>query len=194
MNLLKLVTRSVGAFAFISFILLSCKKEPGLTPTSANGNTVYSADCAENSGYFNINLDGQHHNLVLDSTTQYTNLYNWFGEDESHFVVIGSNQNSNPIYIEMALPGKFKLGTTTYSIDSLDQDFFDLSIDTFSLYVSKVTFNVSVRDLNLIYGMFRPVKASFTGVAHHYPWYNNQAPADTVIISGDFCLNGFMLP
>jgi hypothetical protein len=187
MNNLKLITRLTTAVIFVSLILFACKKEQPAPSASANPVSPL-AECAENSGYFTINLDGEFHELILDSTTQYTNFYNWFEEDESSFMVVGSDQNSKEMYIELALPGKFELGTRTYSADSL-WDFMDIDIGNHSLFVSNITFNVTTSNLDPNSGLYLPVKATFTGFAHSYPWYN-QAPTDTIQISGTICLNG----
>jgi hypothetical protein len=192
MNFLKLITRTTVALFLVSLLLISCKKEKNPT-TPAGNNPISLPDCSENSGYFKMDVDGTEYRLLVNPTTHFTILYDWFGYQESSFVIEGTDQNSKSLNVGLALPGKFKLGTTTYSIDSLDQDFFEIDVDTFTYYVSKVTFDVATSNLNPTDGMYRPVKASFTGIAHPYPWYNGQAPADTVSISGTFCLNGFIM-
>lgn len=192
MNFLKLITRTTVSVLLLSLIFVSCKKEQNPTTSAAN-NPISLPDCGENSGYFKMDVDGTEYRLVVNPETHFTILYDWFGYQESHFVIEGIDQNSKTLMVGVALPGKFKLGSNTYSIDSLDQDFFEIDVDTFHYYVSKVTFNVATSNLSQTDGMYRPVKASFTGIAHPYPWYNGQAPADTVHINGIFCLNGFIM-
>ncbi|HIP33107.1 MAG TPA: hypothetical protein EYG86_10115 [Crocinitomicaceae bacterium] len=87
-----------------------------------------------------------------------------------------------------------KSGITTITSNSSVE--FDLSVgvDTNSLYVSEITFDVSTSILSSIDGIYRPIIGTFTGYAHSYPWYSNQPPADTMVISGSFCLNGLILP
>ena len=193
MNTIKLITRIAGSIVLVFLVLLSCKKEQNQTPPEGNGTpgTPLPA-CSENSGYFTIDVNGEHFELVIDSATQYTNLYNWYGEQESAFIIYGKDQNSSNMQIELGLPGKFNLGSTSYSTDSLDFDFFDIFVDTFDLYVSNVVFNVTTSILDTD-GIYKPLKASFTGLAHSYPWINGQAPADTINISGTICLNGYIL-
>lgn len=178
-------------------LLLSCNKDDDEDATAGNSGNPTSppaSNCATNSGYFTINFGNQFSELVLDSESQYTILYNWFGFEESAFIIDGEDQNSNDMYIELALPGKFKTGVKGYSTDSLNFDFFDFSIDTFSYYVSNVVFDVATSNLDASDGIYKPVNGSFTGIAHSYPWFNGQAPTDTINISGTFCLNGMILP
>lgn len=187
----KLITRIAGSIVLVFLVLLSCKKDQNQAPSPV-GNGPLPA-CSENSGYFTIDINGEHFELAVDSATQYSNLYNWLDNQESIFVINGKDQNSSFMHIEMALPGKFNLGSTTYSTDSLAHDFFNIYIDTFGLYVSNVVFNVTTSNLDTTVGMYKPLKASFTGTAHSYPWYYEQVPADTVNISGAFCLNGVII-
>jgi len=185
--------RLFGLTTLLFLVLLSCKKEKTPAPNPQSGGTsINSPNCSFNTGHFKINIHGQSFELVVDSETHYTNLYNWSGYEESHFVIYGKDQNTNPMYVGFALPGKFKLGSTSYSADSLGSDFFEIDIDTFSLYVSNVVFNVTISDLD-VDGIYKPLKATYTGKAHSYPWYNGQAPSDTLNISGNICINGFIM-
>lgn len=190
MNVIKHSTRIALSIVIVLSLLLSCKKDKNLdTKSGENGPSVSLPNCTENSGYFTININGEHFELVIDSETHYTNLYNWYNFQESAFVIYGKDQNANAMDIELALPGKFKLGSTPYV---LDYDFFDIDVDTFSLYVSNVVFDVSTSNLGAD-GMYRPLKASFTGVAHSYAWINGQPPTDTFNISGTMCINGYIM-
>lgn len=191
MKTLKFTARFLG-FIFLAFtFLFSCKKEK--TPLPSTGGIIFSQpNCSFNTGYFKIQINGESHELLVDSETHYTNLYNWFGYEESHFVIYGKDQNANLLNVGLALPGKFKLGSTTYYADSIDSEFFEMDIDTNNLYVSKVTFNVTTSELD-VDGIYKPMKATFTGTAHSYPWYNGQAPSDTVNISGSICINGYII-
>ncbi len=113
---------------------------------------------------------------------------------ESNFVIDSKDQNGNPIYSELLLPGTFNNGTTTYTNDTLSVDFFTIDIDTFNLYISAVTFDVLESNLSQQDGIYRPVTVNFNGVAHSFPWYAGQPPIDTIAISGSFCLNGIITP
>jgi hypothetical protein len=113
MNTIKLITRLVGAgfIVLVFLVLLSCKKDQPQTHSSGGNGTpgVSLPDCSENSGYFTIDVNGEHFELVVDSETQYTNLYNWFGYQESAFIIDGKDQNSSFMHTELALPDKFNL-------------------------------------------------------------------------------------
>ncbi len=192
MNSLKFTSRLIGIFTISVFILFSCKKDQNPTDGGNGGNLP---SCSENSGYFTLNLDGENFELVVDEETQFTNLYGWFEEDQSDFIIYGKDQNADYLQVELGLPGKFLVGSTTYSIDSLDNDFFTFNVGGNSkLYVSNVTFNVSTSNLIVSDGIYKPMKATYSGLAHSYPWINGQAPADTFNISGSICLNGIILP
>ena len=186
----KTSTKIAGLIMFSFLILLSCKKDNN-PPAIENGSL--QAGCDVNSGYFTADFNGQHYELVRDPETQFTNLYGWYEPDQSDFIIYGKDQNANPLQVELGLPGKFKLGTTTYSQDSLG-DFLTMDFDTLYVYFSSIELNVTVSNLDLNDGMYKPVKATYSGLAHSFPWINGQAPADTFNISGSFCLNGFIMP
>lgn len=184
-----------SSFTILFFLILfSCNKQENSTPkNSGQNNNTPIPNCTAFTGHFSIDINGQQFNLVVDNETHYSNVYNWFGYEESDFVIHGKDQNSNPILIELALPGKFAVGSKTYSTDSLDFDFFGIDIDTNNLYVSNVTFNVveSVLDAD---GMYKPMRANFTGTAHSLGSLSNPNPGDTVNISGAICLNTYIIP
>jgi len=175
---------------FLITLLWACHKdeETTVTPLTTNG-----PSCNTNSGSFNISIGDTNHIMVLNNQSQFTILYNWYGEESSAFVINSIDQNNEQIYIELRLPGTFNLGTTTYSHTDLDFDFFDIDLDTLSYYASEVTFNVTESDLDVQDGIYKPVVATFTGTAHSYPWINGQPPIDTLSFSGTFCLNGVIL-
>ncbi|MBL1281013.1 MAG: hypothetical protein COA33_012105 [Fluviicola sp.] len=174
-------------------IATSCKKEENKTDpsvsSSASGTSNY---CYTNQGKFSIDVNGVNHTMVTDATTNFTIIHNWYGLQETNFLMASNDQNGNFMAANLVLPNEFSVGSTTYS--SLDFDYFDISVDTLSLYVSNVTFTVASSNLNTLDGIYRPVSATFTGFAHSYPWTNGQAPIDTFNISGSFCLNGFIIP
>lgn len=184
-------TSKIGGLLLIStLVLLSCKKNNN-PPNFANGSG--QSGCAVNTGYFNVDFNGQHYELTRDAETQFTNLYGWFEPDKSDFIIYGKDQNANPLSVELGLPGKFKLGTTAYSQDSLG-DFLTMEVDTLYLYFSYIKINVTSSNLDLNDGMYKPLQATYSGLAHSFPWINGQAPADTFNISGSFCLNGLIMP
>ncbi|MBD3636380.1 MAG: hypothetical protein HUJ25_03485 [Crocinitomicaceae bacterium] len=170
-------------------ILLSgvtaCKKNKDKDPEPVN--------CAYNSGSFEINVAGEDHELQLDSQTNFTIVYNWFGYEESAMVIIGKDQNAESVYIEMAVPGIITEGSTSYNNTDLDFDFFDIDLDTNGLYVSEVTFDVVESQFDSSQGIYTPIRANFSGTAHSYPWVNGQPPSDTQTFSGSLCLNGLVM-
>jgi hypothetical protein len=176
-----------GILFFALLALSSCKKDP---EPAVEENPEPTYNCPTNSGYFNIDINGDHYELVVDEETQYTNVYNWFGDEESHFVIDGKNQLGGGLSVELFIPGKFNLGSTTYLADAIDPDFFQIELDSLNLSVSNVEFNVTTSNLNINDGLYRPMEASFTGVACAYPWTSGATPADTFSISGTICLNG----
>lgn len=153
-----------------------------------------SSSCNSNNGSFNIGINGNNFDMVVDSETQFTILYNWSGTNETEFVIDSKDQNGNPMSIEVDFPGQFSTGTTTHSSSTLDFDFFTIDVDTFNLYVSSVTFEVSESNLNSQDGTYNPVMSSFSGTAHSYPWTSGQPPINTLNINGSFCLNGMIMP
>lgn len=171
----------------LSILLFSCKKEESTT-------TSNQTSCSPNNGSFNLSIEGENYDMIVDNTTNFSILYNWYGNHESNFVIDSKDQNGNPIYSELLLPGSFNNGVTTYTNDTLSVDFFTIDIDTFNLYISEVTFEVLESNLSLQDGIYRPVTANFNGIAHSFPWYAGQPPTDTIAISGSFCLNGVITP
>jgi hypothetical protein len=171
---------------FISIVLLSCNKDDN------NNNSQIS--CSTDEGNFSINVNGSNHDMVVNSETQFSILFNWYGNNESAFILDSKDQNGNPMYLELSLPGEFNNGSTTYSSSTLNFDFFTIDVDTFNLYVSEVTFDVTESNLNQQDGIYRPVNGTFTGTAHSFPWTNGQPPINTLDINGSFCLNGIIMP
>ena len=161
-------------------VIYSCNKEDETVPTSS---------CDTNQGTFEVEILGNTYSMIDNPGTQFTIIYNAYGFQESAFIINAEDQNANELYVELALPGTFNTGTTNYS-DLL----FDIDVDTFNIYVSEASFTVSESDLNTQDGIYRPVVSTFTGTAHSYPWISGQPPADTINISGSFCLNGLMMP
>ncbi|MBL1280727.1 MAG: hypothetical protein COA33_010660 [Fluviicola sp.] len=176
-------------------IATSCKKEENKTDPSTSSSTSGTSNyCYANQGKFEIDINGENFIMTPDSNTNFTILYNWFGLQESNFVISSNDQNNNSMSVETALPGTLNVGSTTYDAASLSPTFFTIYVDTFVMYVSTVTFDVTSSNLDLTDGIYKPVSATFTGVAHSYPWINGQPPVDTVNISGTFCLNGVVIP
>lgn len=187
---LKTSSKIVGLFLISVVLLLSCKKDNNPPPTV---NVPEQPGCALNSGYFTADFNGQHYELVRDQETQFTNLYGWYEPGKSDFIIYGKDQNAKTLQVELGLPGRFKLGTTAYSQDSLG-DFLTMDFDTLHVYFSYIELNVTVSNLDVNDGMYKPLKGTYSGLAHSFPWINGQAPADTFNISGSFCLNGYIMP
>ena len=174
-------------FPFILILLLSaCNKNEEETETAVS--------CSTNSGSFDISIGGTTYEMALNSGTQFSILYDWYTVETSDFIINSLSQNNKQIYIELGLPGTFNEGETTYLSSDLGVDFFSISVDTFDYYVSEVTFNVIESNLNSQDGIYRPVRATFTGTAHSYPWTNGQPPIDNLNFTGSFCLNGIIIP
>jgi hypothetical protein len=94
--------------------------------------------------------------------------------------------------LAFSLPGTFNTGTTTYLDSDVNFDSFDIELDTIRYCTSEITFNVSESNLDSQDGVYKPVSATFTGVAHTYP-LTNGLPTDTLIFTGSFCLNGIIM-
>ena len=131
--------------------------------------------------------------MIVDNTTLYSILHNWQDPNQTYFVLGATNQEGSPIGGEIHLPTRFILGSTFYTYDTIGPEFFNLTVDTFSLYVSEVTFDVTESNLDPQSGIYSPVKATFHGVGHSFPWISGQPPIDTIQFSGSFCLNGYIL-
>ena len=182
------------AFLILGLGFVSCKKDKD-NDSTPNGTLSSSnpPNCAFNSGAFEISIEGNQHHLQVNNQTHFTILYNWYGEQENHFVIIGENQNSKSFYVEGILPETLSLGSHHYSGNDLYFDFFDIDIDTSAYYTSDLTIHVFESNLNLQEGVYKPIRATFEGIAHSYPWSSGQPPADTISFSGEFCLNGYMM-
>lgn len=182
-------------FIFLLFGLgfVSCKKDKEDTQPNETLSNNNSPNCSLNSGSFEISLGGSQHILQVNDQTHFTILYNWYGEQENNFVLIGEDQNSKSIYIEGILPEILTVGTHQFDADGKNAEFFDIDLDTSSYYSSKLIINVTQSNLNLQEGAYKPITATFEGIAHSYPWFSGQPPADTISYSGEFCLNGYMM-
>jgi hypothetical protein len=164
--------------------LVSCNKD--------DNNPDAPASCSTNTGSFDITLGGNSHQLVTDTETQFTILYNWFDEQNSSFVLAGKDQNGVAISVESALAGELNEGTINYNSDNYGFDFMDLDVGSNFMYVSDITFDVLESDLSGGDGIYRPLRSTFTGTAHSYPWTNGEPAIDTMAFSGSFCLNGIV--
>lgn len=182
------------AFLLIGLGFVSCKKEKDdetlSNETLSNNNPP---NCSLMSGSFEIDLAGNQHTLLINNQTHFTILYNWYGEQENGFVIIGEDQNNKSVNIEGILPEKLTVGTHQFNPDGKNTEFFDIDIDTSNYYSSKLIINVIQSNLNLQEGMYKPIRATFEGIAHSYPWSSGQPPADTISYSGEFCLNGYIM-
>lgn len=179
------------AFLLVGLGLVSCKKDKD--DDTLPNDTTSTSGCSSNSGAFEMSLGGNQHTLQINDQTHFTILYNWYGKLENNFVIIGEDQNSKSIYIEGILPEKLSVGSHHFTANDLDYDFFDIILDTSSYYTSELTINVIESNLNLQEGVYKPIRATFVGIAHSYPWFNGQPPNDTIPYSGEFCLNGYMM-
>jgi hypothetical protein len=183
----------IFAFLFLGLGLTSCKKDKN-DDTPSNGtvanNTV--ASCSTNSGSFEMTMSGNEHILQVNDQTNFTILYGWYGNQENNIVIIGEDQNGKPIYIEGILPGVLTLGSHHFNENDLGSDFFDIDLDTSAYYASELTVQVIQSNFNATEGIYKPIRGTFEGIGHSYPWSNGQPPADTIAFSGEFCLNGFI--
>ncbi|MEX1192267.1 MAG: hypothetical protein WEA99_09855 [Brumimicrobium sp.] len=179
----------IFTFLLLGLVLVSCKKDKD--DNTLPNETISTPSCASNSGAFEIGLGGNQHILKINDQTHFTILYNWYGEEENNLVIIGEDQNDKSIYIEGILPEKLSIGSHHFNAN--DFDFFDIDLDTSNYYTSELTINVIESNLNLQEGVYKPIRGTFEGVGHSYPWINGQPPADTITYSGEFCLNGFMM-
>lgn len=182
------------AFLLLGLGFTSCKKDKD-NDTTPNGTLSSSnpPNCSLNSGAFEIDLGGSQHTLQVNNQTHFTILFNWYGEQENHLVIIGEDQNNKSIYIEGILPDKLSVGPHHFNGNDLGVDFFDVDIDTLAYYTSELTINIVQSNLNLQEGIYKPIRGTFEGVGHSYPWSSGQPPTDTITYSGEFCLNGYMM-
>lgn len=171
----------------IPVILFSCQKD-----NEPNTNTIDS--CFPNSGSFSISIKDSTYDMVIDENTQFTIFYNYYTPNGNDFILDAEHQHGGELYVEAILPSLFSIGTHEYYSSTLPFDLFNISLDTFSLYVSEATFDVSQSVLGEQGIIYEPIVATFDGIAHSYPLYNGQPPRDTVLVSGSFCLNRYMLP
>lgn len=181
----------LSAFLLLGLGFASCKKDKD-NDTTPNGTLSSSnpPNCSINSGAFEISMAGSDHILQVNDQTHFTILYNWYGEQENNLVIIGEDQNGKSIYIEGILPGVLSLGTHHFNGNDLDSDFFEIDLDTSSYYTSELTLTVFESTLIPQEGVYKPIRGTFEGVGHSYPWFNGQPPTDTITYSGEFCLNG----
>ncbi len=56
-----------------SILLFSCKKKEATSASSQNS-------CSPNNGYFSITVEGVDYDMVVDNTTHFSILYNWYGK------------------------------------------------------------------------------------------------------------------
>jgi hypothetical protein len=172
--------------ALLMLSVISCKKDKEDENNQSSQNT-----CPTNSGYFEINMGGSEHILKIDDETNYTILYGWYEENQNGMVIIGSDKNDKSIYIEGNITGKLTVGS--HSLDFDNYDFLSIDIDTSSYYTSELTFQITQSNLSPHEGIYKPIRGTFTGTAHSYPWSSGEPPADTISYSGKFCLNGWIM-
>jgi hypothetical protein len=175
----------MGKYSII--ILLLCSF------VSCNKPDETTVSCPSNSGTFKITEGGITHELQITTETQFSILYNWYGNSENNIVIDGVDQNNKLIYIEIILPGELTVGSHTFNSGDLGHDFMDIALDTSSYYTSEVTYTIEESDLDSGEGVYKPIKGSFSGTAHSYPWINGQQPTDNHVFSGEFCLNGVIM-
>jgi len=175
----------------ITLVTISCKKDDVSNNTPTEQNTPPA--CALYSGFFNINIKGTNYEMIVDSSTHFTILYNWYNANTSDFIIYAKDQFNKFMSIEAGLPAVLDVGTISFSSDTLYFDFFEIDVDTISAYVSEVTFNITESNLNETDGTYSPVAGSFQGFAHSYPWTNGAPPIDTMAFSGSFCLNLYII-
>lgn len=178
------------------FIFVSCNKDENLNEgENQDQNEGEDEDtlesCSTNSGYFEIEIAGNKHELQIDDEATFFILYGAYEENQNGFGVDGNDQNGKSINIEGNITGKLTQGTHT--LDFQNFDFIDIAVDTLDCYTSEVTFEIILSNLSLYEAIYEPIKGTFNGVAHSYPWSNGVPPADTILFSGEFCLNGLIL-
>lgn len=179
--------KNIFFFLILALLFTSCKKDDEENPDLPTS----TAACSTNSGTFEIELLGEIHELLIDNQTNYTILYNWFGYEESAFVLDAKDANGLDLKLESALPGVINVGETTYTDVENPFDFMDIAAGGKNLRVSAVTFDVLESDLDMNDGIYKPVRATFSGIGHQDSvWTNGVPPQDTTYFSGGFCLNG----
>jgi len=144
--------------------------------------------CSAKSGYFEINMDGQNYVLQIDNETNFTILYGVYEVNQNAMVINGNDTDGKSIYFEGNITGPLNQGTHVLTHDNYD--FFDVSVNTFDCYVSSLTFSIIQSNLIANEGVYKPIKGTFNGTAHSYPWSSGVPPSDTITFFGEFCLNG----
>ena len=174
-------------FLITALLFTSCKKDDEENPDLPSS----TASCSTNSGTFEIEVLGETYELVIDNETNYTILYNWFGYEESNFVLLAKDENGLDLKLESALPGVINVGETTYTDVENYFDFMGLTAGGVHLRVSTITMDVLESELSMEDGIYRPLRATFSGIGHQDSvWTNGVPPEDTTYFSGGFCLNG----
>ena len=178
--------KNIFFFLITALLFASCKKDADNPDVPAA-----SESCSTNSGTFEIELLGDTHELVIDNETNYTILYNWFGYEESAFVLDGKDTDGIDLNFESGIPGVLNEGESTYTDVENGIDFMDIDAGSVHLRVSTITMNVLESDLDMNEGIYKPIRASFSGIGHQDSiWSNGVPPEDTTYFSGGFCLNG----
>lgn len=163
--------------------LLSCKKEEQDNLSAVPG-------CSVNSGSFSITVNGQTHILQNQHIELYAILYNWYEENENHISISGLDQFGNDLSISGIVKGLLTQGIHMLYETEDSYEEFDIDIGASSYYTSSLSFSILESQFDPQTGMYRPIRGTFTGTAHSYPWSSSQPPADTLPFSGNFCLNG----
>ena len=158
-------------------LTISCKKDDG------------AVSCEANSGSFEIEVNGNQRILQIDSETNYTLVYNWFGYQESALVIYGKDQHGKTLNVEMTIPGIINEGTHTYSSDL----YFQLTLDTVNVTADEATFNVLESEYSSSDGTYKPIRADFSGSGEESYWSGGQQVEVPRTFSGSFCLNGLIM-
>jgi len=169
---------------FAAIALISCNKDevPEDSPNSS------SASCSTNSGTFEIEVEGVNHTLQLTNETHYSIVYNWFGNEETSFVIYGENQNGQTLDVEFGIAGVIEEGNFNYGSEL----FFQLSLDTTSFSPTQTNLEVLESDLSANEGIYKPIRANFSGTGVEKVWDNGQQISTNKSFSGSFCLNGII--
>ncbi|GEM_PF-4407063 len=169
----------------IIFQFVSCKKNDETPATISSCSTI--------PGSFEITLNGNQHHLEITNQTDYFITYNLVGEQKNSVVIFGKDQSDQFMHVEGILPNELSVGSHSFNSSDLNFDFFDISLDTASYYTTQLTIHISESELSPQNGLYNPIRGTFQGLAHSYPWFNGQPPADTFAYSGEFCLNGYIM-
>lgn len=169
-------TKNVLLIALFLFVILGCKKnKEDETPTPES--------CSYMSGNFDINFNGNNYYLVVDTLTHFTILYNWYDDEETHFVLIGKDQNGKGLGVEMAVPGIMTKGSHTYS------EVISLEINDVGYYTTTVNFEIIESEFDSQGGFYKPLKGTFNGTAKKKNTMGAEPSDETFSYSGSFCLN-----